>query len=194
MYTQFDTMTLRLFSNHYSPFDSVFDWQVADPFGDAVTYTSRAQPKQAQSASLLNSDLMETEHDYRILTDLPGVENLEVSIDKDVMTVQAERSYEKKHDTDRYHSLERSYGKMQRKFKIPQNADADKAEARLEQGVLTITLPKKAPAPAPKRRQLLSIQREKPGTNQHSPVEGTTAESAASAVMVEDVNDEQDEM
>jgi HSP20 family protein len=141
-------MALRLRSN---PFDSFFDWEMNDPFFSAVTF-----PRQDRNhmTPLLTFDLIETEQDFKLLADLPGVQDVDVSLDKDVVTIKAERKHEHKVDNDKVHSIERSYGSVQRRFKVPAQADADRAEAKLENGVLTITFPKKAPVTKNESRKL----------------------------------------
>lgn len=79
---------------------------------------------------------------WHSIVDLPGVEHIELSIDKNMLVVQAERKHAHQVDDDFVHSVERSYGKVQRKFAIPPRAEMDKADAELKDGVLTVKFPK----------------------------------------------------
>jgi HSP20 family protein len=77
--------------------------------------------------------------------ELPGVkrEDIEVSIDANVLTLKGERKLEKEEEGRRYHRIERSYGTFVRQFQLPSNLDTAKIDAQLTDGVLTIALNKK---------------------------------------------------
>lgn len=99
-----------------------------------------------QLSPLLGSDLVESESDYKIHVDLPGVEAGDVDIslvENKFLVIQAERKYVHEEEKDKVHSMERSYGKVQRRFRIPANADVDKADTSFKNGVLTLVFPKK---------------------------------------------------
>lgn len=99
-----------------------------------------------QLSPLLGSDLVETETDYKIHVDLPGVEASDVDIslvENKFLVIQAERKYVHEEEKDKVHSMERSFGKVQRRFRLPANADVDKANTLFKNGVLTLTFPKK---------------------------------------------------
>jgi HSP20 family protein len=96
-------------------------------------------------APLMGTDLIESEHNYSVNVDLPGVapEDLDISIQDDCLCMQAERKYEHEEKNDRVHSMERSFGKVQRKVRLPKNADLDRVQTSMKNGVLTVTFPKK---------------------------------------------------
>ena len=60
------------------------------------------------------------------------------------MTVRAERKFESKEEKEKYYRLERFYGTFQRTFTLPEQVDSEGLKAKYEDGVLTLTLPKKA--------------------------------------------------
>ncbi len=95
---------------------------------------------------LMGTDLIETDKDYHVHVDLPGVnaEDLDVTIVDKYLCLKAERKYVHEENTDKVHSMERAFGTMQRKIRIPANADMDRCETMMKNGVLTITMPKKA--------------------------------------------------
>lgn len=94
-------------------------------------------------------DVHEKADQYVINAEIPGVEkdHIDVSIEGGVISISAEtkHSEEKKGDDNKVLHRERFYGKMQRILQLPHDIDEEKADARYENGVLVLTLPKKAP-------------------------------------------------
>jgi HSP20 family protein len=89
-------------------------------------------------------DISEADNHYLMSVDLPGMkkEDIKIEVSGEVLTVSGERKREvpeKNHRTQRY---ERSYGFFKRSFTLPASIDADKVEARYENGVLELYLPK----------------------------------------------------
>src|SRR6476659_7712684 len=102
-------------------------------------------------------DVAEKNGAYVVTAELPGVrkEDIHVGIDGAEVTLEAEVKREKEASKDErtLHS-ERVYGKVVRSFTLPQEVDESKAEAKFKEGVLELTLPKKAAA----QRKQISIQ------------------------------------
>jgi HSP20 family protein len=98
------------------------------------------------------ADVVETDEAVTVRMDLPGHDPkaIHVEVENDVLTVRSERRSETSEKDGRMHRRERSYGLYARSFALPAVVDASKAEARYENGVLTVTLPKHAEA-RPKR-------------------------------------------
>ena len=108
-------------------------------------------------APRMKVDVAEKNGAYQISAELPGVrkEDIQVTIDGSQVSLSAEVKREKEVPQDeRLLHTERSYGKVTRSFSLPQEVDEAKAEAKFRDGVLELTLPKKAAA---SRRQI-SIQ------------------------------------
>ena len=102
-------------------------------------------------------DVAEKNGAYLVCAELPGVkkEDIQVSIDGAQVSLTAEVKREKEASQDeRILHSERVYGKVQRSFSLPQELDEGKAEAKFKDGVLELTLPKKAAA----QRKQISIQ------------------------------------
>ena len=102
-------------------------------------------------------DVAEKNGAYVVTAELPGVkkEDIHVSIDGAQVTLEAEVKREKEASPDeRVLHSERVYGKLMRSFTLPQEVDESKAEAKFKDGVLELTLPKKAAA----QRKQISIQ------------------------------------
>ena len=92
-------------------------------------------------------DVAETDQAYQIKADIPGVkkDDVKVSIDGNVISIRAEVKEEKEEKmAGNVMRSERHYGEMYRSFTLPQDVDEDKAEAKYQDGVLSLTLPKKA--------------------------------------------------
>jgi HSP20 family protein len=101
-------------------------------------------------------DIVETEGAYEIQADIPGVrkEDLKVTIDHGILTVQGERQQEKKEDSARLHRVERFYGHFSRSFTLPEDADTAALQATAREGQLTVTVPRKGPAPSAEPTQV----------------------------------------
>ncbi|ORY23175.1 HSP20-like chaperone, partial [Neocallimastix californiae] len=101
-------------------------------------------------------NLSEDENNYYIHADLPGMNKdqikMELSDDNHVLTISENSN---KRNTKKYSKIECSYGKFSRSFTLPENADINKIQARLENGVLEIHLPKLEPT---KKEQRKTIQ------------------------------------
>ena len=80
-----------------------------------------------------------------LTADLPDVadEDLDVKVEKGALTLRAKRQPEKESQEKRFHCLERAYGSFHRSFKLPENVNTEKIEARYDKGVLWVTLPKR---------------------------------------------------
>ncbi len=89
-------------------------------------------------------DIKEDDKAFTLLADIPGVDpdDIEVTMDKGVLTIKGERQSEKKTEEENYKRVERQYGMFYRRFSLPDSANADGIEAQSEHGVLTITIPK----------------------------------------------------
>ena len=89
-------------------------------------------------------DISETEGEYLIKAELPEVrkEDVKVTVENGVLTLQGERRQEKEEKGKRYHRVERAYGSFMRSFTLPEDADGSKINAEYKEGVLTIHLPK----------------------------------------------------
>lgn len=91
-------------------------------------------------------DVEETEEAYSISADVPGMkpEDIDVTFENGVLTLQGERKAEHASDDKHARRVERSYGVFVRRFSLPDAADADNIDARVDQGVLRLTIKKKA--------------------------------------------------
>jgi HSP20 family protein len=89
-------------------------------------------------------DIAEDEKEYLITAELPEVkkEEVKVTVDNDVLTIQGERKFEKEEKGRRYHRVERAYGSFVRSFTVPDDADGSKINAEFKEGVLKVHIAK----------------------------------------------------
>ena len=89
-------------------------------------------------------DISETESEYLIKAELPEVrkEDVKVTVENGVLTLQGERRQEKEEKARRFHRVERSYGSFVRSFTLPESVDEGGVKAEYKDGVLALHLPK----------------------------------------------------
>ncbi len=90
-------------------------------------------------------DIYENEEAFTLEADLPGVkpEDFKLSIENRTLTLQGERRFEKKSESDNYHRVERSYGSFTRTFTLPSTINVEEVQAEFKDGILRVTLPKR---------------------------------------------------
>jgi HSP20 family protein len=103
------------------------------------------------------TDVSEDENALQITMELPGVdpENVRLSLENNVLTIRGEKRQEIDENNERVHRSERVYGIFERTFVLPNTVDADRIEARFENGVLVVRIPK-AERARPREIQLSS--------------------------------------
>jgi HSP20 family protein len=89
-------------------------------------------------------DIREGVDALTLTAELPGLtkEDVSITLENNVLTLSGERKFEKEAHGESYHRVERSYGNFSRSFTLPSTVKTDKVDARFENGVLTISLPK----------------------------------------------------
>ncbi|MCW5962021.1 MAG: Hsp20/alpha crystallin family protein [Pyrinomonadaceae bacterium] len=97
-------------------------------------------------------DIYEGENQIVLEAELPGMkrDDFELSIENSVITLKGERHFEKKDERDNYHRVERAYGSFTRSFNLPRTVSTEDIKAEFQNGVLTVTLPKREEAKARK--------------------------------------------
>jgi len=101
-------------------------------------------------------DVAEDEKAVTLTAELPGLkdEDIEVVLRDDMLTVKGEKKSEREEKKENFHLTERRYGAFERTFRLPETADADKISAAFDDGVLTVTVPKKAEAKVKAERKI----------------------------------------
>ncbi len=105
--------------------------------------------EQSQEPARIRMDVKEDEKAYVVHAEIPGVkkEDIQVSIDGNQVAITAEVKRQKEDKQgEKTLRTERYYGKVYRAFSLAQDVDQEQAQARYENGVLELTLPKRAAA------------------------------------------------
>ena len=107
-------------------------------------------------------DVSETDRELRVQAELPGVSesDIEVSLNEDVLTIRAEKKQERKEEREGVHFSERAFGTFQRSLRLPFQVNPDQVQARFENGVLSVTLPKTQPQERSRRIQIQGTQQQ----------------------------------
>ena len=136
----------------YDPFNDLVD----DLFKGFFVRPYGYEPREA-AAPRLKVDVAEKNGGYLVTAEVPGVkkEDIRVSVDGAQVTLEAEVRQEREiGKEERLLHVERAYGKATRSFTLPQEIDEAGVEAKYRDGVLELTLPKKAAA----ARKQITIQ------------------------------------
>ena len=138
----------RLPSRYQDPFQSFrtdMDRLFDSFLGRAPSLTSLRQGFSGAQVMTPTLDVKENEKEIVVKADLPGMDekDINLTIHNGVLSLRGEKKSEHTSERENYHVMERSYGSFQRSIRLPDTIDEDKAEARFDKGVLTITLPKR---------------------------------------------------
>lgn len=131
-----DSTPARYTNNPWSLARDLFGF---DPFGDVRPGSVTFAP---------SFEVKETADQFVVRADLPGVEekDLDVSLHNGVLSVTGSRAGEQRKEGEAYYLYERQFGSFTRSFSLPDTADGEKVDARLANGVLTVTIGKRAEA------------------------------------------------
>ena len=121
-----------------------------DPFSMARELLSwdpffSARPVSAFSPAF---EVKETNDAFVLKADLPGVAeaDLDIAVHNNVLSISGSRAAEERKEGESYAVYERQFGSFSRSFSLPDMADGERIEAKLDHGVLTLTIAKKAAA------------------------------------------------
>ncbi|PKM94376.1 MAG: Hsp20/alpha crystallin family protein [Firmicutes bacterium HGW-Firmicutes-1] len=120
-------------NNNFWDIDKFFDGFFDEPF----------LPYLNSRYGSMHIDIKEDPDSYSIIAEVPGIkkDELKIGIDRDVLTIAVERKEEVNEENESFVRKERRAVNMQRSFRLD-NVKADEINAKLEEGILTLTLPK----------------------------------------------------
>lgn len=138
-------MAITRYSNPFSELQS---------FQDQIGRMFESTLNRNDDASLMRGswippvDVAEEGDNLILKAELPGMkeEEIDIEFENGLLTLKGERSFESEKSERNYHRIERSYGKFVRSFNLPRSVDADAIQARYENGILEITIPKREEA------------------------------------------------
>ncbi|KDP42164.1 hypothetical protein JCGZ_02894 [Jatropha curcas] len=137
------------FGNRRTNIFDPFSLDIWDPFKDfpfpSSSSSSSLFPRETSAFVSTRVDWKETPEAHVFKADLPGIKKEEVKVeieDDRVLQISGEKHMEKEDKNDTWHRVERSSGKFSRRFRLPENAKIDQVKASMENGVLTVTVPK----------------------------------------------------
>ena len=117
-------------------FEDVFNDKVSPFFSSMVAPTFKVDISEDDNAIFLEADIAGVKKD-----------DIKVSMEEGVLSITAERTQNEEEKKKGYHRIERSWGSMSRSFTVGSNVDAGKIEAKYDNGVLKIVVPKVEPTP-----------------------------------------------
>jgi len=118
---------------------SLFDWS---PFRRSSLTTDEETISVPEWAPLV--DIAEDDKEYLLKVELPEVQkdDVKVTVEGGTLTISGERKAEKEEKGRKFHRVERYYGRFERSFSIPDDAEADNVKAEFKDGVLRVHLAK----------------------------------------------------
>jgi len=119
--------------------------QINRIFGEGVGHTGMESNLTPWAPAV---DIYETEHELVVKADLPDVnpQNLDIRVENNILTIRGERKFESKVNEDNYLRIERAYGSFSRSFSLANSVKTDAIKADYQNGVLTLSLPKREEA------------------------------------------------
>lgn len=130
---------MREIEDMHRRLSSMLDW---GPFRRGSLTAEDENLAVAQWAPLV--DVAEDEKEYLIKVEIPEVkkDDVKVVVENGTLTISGERKAEKEEKGRHFHRVERHYGRFERSFAVPDNADPDNVKAEFKDGLLRVHLPK----------------------------------------------------
>ncbi|MCK6599161.1 MAG: Hsp20/alpha crystallin family protein [Bdellovibrionaceae bacterium] len=124
-------------------------WNLMKEFDEIFNDFANASPAitgEFQTHYQPHSEVKETDAGYLMSFDIPGVKESDIKVEFNdrVLKVHGERKSESKVEKEGFFRTEKTYGRFERAFRLPENVDENKIEASYSDGVLQVYLPKEA--------------------------------------------------
>ena len=133
--------------NRWEPFRGTnLPYQLSRVFANLLDRTDSQESNLTTWAPAV--DIYETEHELVVKTDLPDVDpkNLDIRVENNLLTIRGERKFESQVNENNYLRIERAYGSFARSFALANTVNAEAIKADYQNGVLTLTIPKREEA------------------------------------------------
>ena len=124
-------MALTRYNRGYDLFNEFFKQFEQEEAKEVFDFTPSVNTREGEDA-------------YYIDVDLPGVkkEDVEISVDENLLTIKGKRETKEELEKEDYYRIESAYGTFSRSFTLPEKVDVEKIEAKSDNGVLEIVIPK----------------------------------------------------
>jgi HSP20 family protein len=140
----------------FSNFRKEFDELVDNLFSGKALEFPKMEMKTSLPEGVLRPsvDIKENDKAVTMTAELPGLveDDVDVSVREGVLTLKGEKKMEETREDEDVHVMERQYGSFQRSISLPDRVDAEAIKAKFANGVLTVTMPKKAEAKSSTRK------------------------------------------
>ena len=125
-------------------------WSLFDQLQHEMHRSSGYPAKTEDNGDVVTSDwapavdIKEEDKQFILVADIPGVapEDIDIHMENGILTIKGERDTEKKTEREGYKRIEREHGVFYRRFTMPEGVNADAIDAKTDNGVLTVTIPK----------------------------------------------------
>ena len=138
---------MRTTLNRWEPFRgaATLQEQVNRLFGNVLEHSGEESNLTSWAPAV---DIYETEHELVVKADLPEVDpkELDIRVENNLLTIRGERKFEKRLNEENYLRVERAYGSFSRSFSLANTVNAEAINAGYQNGVLTLSLPKREEA------------------------------------------------
>ncbi|WP_353571588.1 Hsp20/alpha crystallin family protein [Candidatus Albibeggiatoa sp. nov. BB20] len=116
----------------------------AEQVFNRVAQLKKAEAAETQTNWMPSVDIQEQADHYLVAADVPGIDpkEIDISVDKNMLIIKGERPAAKTGEQAGFKRVERVFGQFQRRFTLPENANADNITATGENGVLFVRIPK----------------------------------------------------
>jgi HSP20 family protein len=133
--------------NRWEPFRgaATLQEQINRVFGNVLDRTGEDSNLTTWAPAV---DIYENEHELTVKADLPDVDakDLDIRVENNILTIRGERKFEKQQKEGNYLRVERSYGSFARSFSLANTVNAEAIKADYQNGVLTLSIPKREEA------------------------------------------------
>ncbi|RDH81357.1 MAG: heat-shock protein Hsp20 [endosymbiont of Galathealinum brachiosum] len=125
-------------------------WNLFDQLQHELNRTHSHSHKLAANGDIVTSDwtpavdIKEEDNQFLLIADIPGVdpENIDIHMENGILTIKGERNSELKTEHDGFKRIERKHGVFYRRFTMPEGVNPEGIDAKSNNGVLTVSIPK----------------------------------------------------